>query len=92
VLTIVLRGDPYSDDAADAVEGIRDELQRVAPSALVGGIPAENLDVEQTSARDTRLIVPVVLAVVALILALVLQALLAPGTCSATAPGGREAR
>ncbi|MET0305626.1 MAG: MMPL family transporter [Solirubrobacterales bacterium] len=78
VLTIVLRGNPYSGDAAAAVADIRDELQRVAPSALVGGIPAENYDVEQANARDTRLIVPVVLLLVGLILALLLRALLAP--------------
>jgi RND superfamily putative drug exporter len=77
-LTILLRGDPYSGAAADAVAGIRDELERVAPSALLGGIPAENYDVEQANERDTRLIVPLVLCVVALILALVLRALLAP--------------
>ncbi|HEY6550228.1 MAG TPA: MMPL family transporter [Solirubrobacterales bacterium] len=78
-VAIVLRGNPYSSGAADLVEGIRDELQDVAPSALVGGIPAENYDVEQTNARDTRLIVPLVLLVVGLILALVLRALAAPG-------------
>jgi RND superfamily putative drug exporter len=78
VLTIVLRGDPYSSAAADAVEGIRDKLREVAPSALVGGIPAENYDVEQTNARDTKLIVPLVLLLVGLILALVLRALAAP--------------
>lgn len=78
VLTIVLRGDPYSGDAAEAVEGIRDELRQVAPSALLGGIPAENYDVEQANERDTKLIIPVVLVVVALILILVLRALVAP--------------
>jgi len=78
VLTIVLRGNPYSGDAAQAVAGIRERLHEVAPSALVGGIPAENYDVEQTNARDTRLIVPVVLAVVGLLLVLVLRALVAP--------------
>ncbi len=78
VLTIVMRGDPYSGAAADEVAEIRDELERVAPSALLGGIPAENYDVEQANERDTKLIVPLVLAVVALILALVLRALLAP--------------
>jgi RND superfamily putative drug exporter len=84
VLTIVLRGDPYSDAAADAVAGIREKLKEVAPSALVGGIPAENYDVEQTNARDTRLIVPLVLLVVGLILALVLRALVAPAFLIAT--------
>jgi len=78
-VAIILRGNPYSAEAADLVRGIRDRLQEVAPSALVGGIPAENYDVEQTNARDTKLIVPVVLLVVGLILALVLRALVAPG-------------
>ena len=78
-LAIVLRGDPYSGEAADLVKGVRERLQEVAPGALVGGIPAENYDVEQTNARDTKLIVPVVLAVVGLILIAVLRALAAPG-------------
>ena len=78
-VAIVLRGNPYSGEAAGLVEGIRDKLQKVAPSALVGGIPAENYDVEQTNSRDTKLIVPAVLLVVGLILVLVLRALAAPG-------------
>ena len=47
-------------------------------SGLLGGIPAENYDIEQTNARDTRLIVPLVLLVVGLILVAVLRALVAP--------------
>ena len=78
-MAIVLRGDPYSGEAADLVKGVRERLAEVAPGALVGGIPAENYDVEQTNARDTKLIVPVVLAVVGLILIAVLRALAAPG-------------
>jgi RND superfamily putative drug exporter len=78
-LAIVLRGNPYSGEAAELVEGVRERLQEVAPGALVGGIPAENYDVEQANERDTRLIVPVVLAVVGLILIAVLRALAAPG-------------
>ena len=78
-LAIVLRGNPYSGEAADLVKGVRERLSEVAPGALVGGIPAENYDVEQTNARDTKLIVPVVLAVVGLILIAVLRALAAPG-------------
>ncbi|HUC08420.1 MAG TPA: MMPL family transporter [Solirubrobacterales bacterium] len=78
-LAIVLRGNPYSGEAADLVEGVRERLAQVAPGALVGGIPAENYDVQQTNERDTRLIVPVVLAVVGLILIMVLRALVAPG-------------
>ena len=83
-MAIVLRGDPYSGAAGDLVEEIRDKLQEVAPSALLGGIPAENYDVEQANARDTKLIVPVVLLVVGLILALVLRALAAPAYLTLT--------
>ncbi len=83
-LAIVLRGNPYSGEAADLVKGVRKRLQEVAPGALVGGIPAENYDVEQTNERDTKLIVPVVLAVVGLILIAVLRALAAPGYLIAT--------
>jgi putative drug exporter of the RND superfamily len=77
-VVVILRGNPYSGEAADAVEGIRDRLHEIAPSGLLGGIPAENYDIEQTNAADTRLIVPLVLLVVGLILALVLRALVAP--------------
>ncbi len=78
VVAIVLRGDPYSSEAADAVEEIRDRLHEIAPAGLLGGIPAENYDIEQTNERDTKLIVPLVLLVVGLILAAVLRALVAP--------------
>lgn len=77
-VVLVLRGDPYSDEAADAVKDIRERLHELAPSALLGGIPAENYDVEQTNSRDTKLIVPLVLVVVGLILIALLRALLAP--------------
>ncbi len=78
VVVVVLRGNPYSGEAANAVEGIRERLHAIAPGGLLGGIPAENYDIEQTNARDTKLIVPLVLLVVALILAAVLRALVAP--------------
>jgi RND superfamily putative drug exporter len=78
VVVVILRGNPYSGAAADAVEGIRDRLHAIAPGGLLGGIPAENYDIEQTNAADTKLIVPLVLLVVGLILAAVLRALVAP--------------
>lgn len=84
VLAIVLRGNPYASAAAAEVEDIRDRLKEVAPSALVGGIPAENYDIEQTNTRDTKLIVPLVLLVVGAILVLLLRALLAPAYLIAT--------
>jgi RND superfamily putative drug exporter len=78
VILLVLHGDPYGSEAEAAVQEIRDRLHTLTPSGLLGGIPAENLDVEQTNARDTKLIVPLVLLVVGLILIAVLRALVAP--------------
>ncbi|MET0496023.1 MAG: MMPL family transporter, partial [Actinoplanes sp.] len=78
VAIVILRGNPYSGEAADAVEGIRERLHAISPGALLGGLPAENWDVEQTNGRDTRLIVPLVLLVVGLILVAVLRAIAAP--------------
>jgi len=78
VVVIVLRGSPYSGAAAEDVESIRDRLHAIDPSGLLGGIPAENFDIEQTNERDTVLIVPLVLLVVGLILIAVLRALVAP--------------
>ena len=78
MVAVVLRGDPYSNEASDSVEELRSEIAKFDPTALVGGVPAENLDIENTNARDTKLIVPAILAVVLLILAAVLRALTAP--------------
>jgi RND superfamily putative drug exporter len=78
VVVVILAGNPYSGEAAEAVEKVRERLHEVAPDGLLGGLPAENWDVEQTNGRDTRLIVPLVLIVVGLILAAVLRAIAAP--------------
>ncbi len=78
VVVLVLHGNPYGSDAADAVRDVRERLHAIAPGSLLGGIPVENLDVEQTNARDTKLIVPLVLIVVGLILIALLRALVAP--------------
>jgi RND superfamily putative drug exporter len=84
VVVIVLRGDPYSGEAAGDVAEIRNRLHEIAPGGLLGGIPAENYDIEQTNARDTRLVIPLVLLVVALILGAVLRAIVAPAYLIAT--------
>jgi len=70
-VVVVLRGNPYSGRAAADVRGIRERLHEASPSGMLGGIPAENYDIEQTNARDTRLIVPLVIVLVGLILCLV---------------------
>jgi RND superfamily putative drug exporter len=84
VIVLVLRGSPYGDEAEAAVEGIRDRLHAIAPGGLLGGVPVENLDVEETNAHDTKLIVPLVLLVIGLILIALLRALVAPAYLIAT--------
>jgi putative drug exporter of the RND superfamily len=84
VIVLVLRGSPYGSEAETAVEEIRDRLHAVAPGGLLGGVPVENLDIEQTNSRDTKLIVPLVLLVIGLILIAVLRALVAPAYLIAT--------
>ena len=84
IVLLVLREDPYGDDAEAAVEEIRERLHSVAPGGLLGGVPVENLDIEQTNHRDTKLIVPLVLLVIGLILIAVLRALTAPAYLIAT--------
>ena len=84
LVALVLRDNPYGSDAAEAVKQIRSRLHALDPGGLLGGVPAENLDVEQTNSRDTKLIVPLVLLVVCLILIAVLRALVAPGYLIAT--------
>jgi RND superfamily putative drug exporter len=84
VVLLVLRANPYGDAAEAAVEEIRARLHVVAPGGLLGGIPVENLDVEQTNSHDTKLIVPLVLLVIGLILVALLRALTAPAYLIAT--------
>jgi RND superfamily putative drug exporter len=78
VVVVIMAGNPYSGEAAEEVEKVRERLHLISPAGLLGGLPAENWDVERTNARDTHLVVPLVLLVVGLILAAVLQALAAP--------------
>ena len=78
-------GDAPDSEAAQAtVAEIRDVARDVEPEALVGGSTASNLDTQETSGRDLRVIVPLVLAVITLVLAVLLRSLLAPVLLVAT--------
>jgi RND superfamily putative drug exporter len=78
VVVVIMSGNPYSGEAAEEVEKVRERLHVLSPPSLLGGLPAENWDVEQTNGRDTKVVVPLVLLVVALILGALLQAIAAP--------------
>jgi putative drug exporter of the RND superfamily len=75
----VLAAAPESQAAKDAVERLRAATHAVPESqALVGGDTAATLDTERIAARDNRVVMPLILAVVLLVLVALLRALVAP--------------
>jgi RND superfamily putative drug exporter len=79
-LSVILRSDPYASAALESVPQLRERLADLGPGvrALVGGGTAIQYDFDQSTARDLKLIVPIALAVIGVILAILLQALVAP--------------
>ncbi|HET7172747.1 MAG TPA: MMPL family transporter, partial [Nocardioidaceae bacterium] len=74
-----LSAPPDSQAAYDTIDRLRANVHSIrGADALVGGATAVELDVERAAAHDRNLIIPIVLAVVFLILALLLRALVAP--------------
>jgi len=69
---------PYSTEAFDLVEPIRDAAQAAAPTALVGGPTAIEFDVRDAAGWDSIVIPPIILLVVFLILIGLLRAVTAP--------------
>jgi putative drug exporter of the RND superfamily len=78
LLQATLEPPPYSTEAFDLIEPIRERVQEVAPDALVGGATAVEFDVREAAAWDSAVIPPIVLVVVFLILVLLLRAVVAP--------------
>jgi putative drug exporter of the RND superfamily len=79
-LDVVLRSDPYKSAALGVVPRLRAAVKNAAPgvTALVGGGSAINYDFDKATSRDIKLIVPIALAVIALILGILLEAVVAP--------------
>ncbi|GIH52368.1 putative drug exporter of the RND superfamily [Microbispora rosea] len=75
-----LRMDPFSEQSTDAVPALREVAERAAggQTVLIGGTVAENYDARQALGRDTRLIVPVSLALILVVLAVLLRAVVMP--------------
>jgi RND superfamily putative drug exporter len=69
---------PYSTEAFDLVEPIREAAHEVAPSTLVGGPTAVEFDVRDAAGWDSIVIPPIILVVVFLILMGLLRAVVAP--------------
>jgi putative drug exporter of the RND superfamily len=73
-----LEPNPYSTEAFDLVEPIREAAHDASPEALVGGPSAVEFDVRDAAAWDSIVIPPIILLVVFLILVGLLRAVMAP--------------
>ncbi|MCZ2829156.1 MMPL family transporter [Modestobacter sp. VKM Ac-2986] len=77
-LDATLADAPDSAAAQAAVAELRTSLRAVDPGTLVGGTTAQDLDTQETAARDLVVIVPLVLLVITVVLALLLRAVVVP--------------
>jgi RND superfamily putative drug exporter len=76
---VILSKDPLNKSALDIVPRMRDAVEDIpGATVLVGGTSAINFDVDESNQRDMELVVPLALLVMAVILAILLQALVAP--------------
>jgi putative drug exporter of the RND superfamily len=68
-----------SKEAKSLIPKIREVAKSVDATALVGGQTAVSYDVDQSSRRDNRVIIPIVLILIAIILGLLLRSIFAAG-------------
>lgn len=68
-----------STEAKNIIPQIREAVKAVNPNVLVGGQTAIGYDIDQSSKRDNRVIIPIVLVLIAIILGLLLRSILAAG-------------
>jgi RND superfamily putative drug exporter len=85
-LDITFADDPYSEAALARVSTLRDRLEDLphGATAFVGAGSAVQEDFNVAAARDNRVIVPVALLVIAIILGILLEAIVAPLVLIAT--------
>ncbi len=73
-----------STEAKNTIPLIRQAAKSVNQETLVGGQTAIGFDVDQSSKRDNRVIIPIVLLLIALILGVLLRSVFAAGLLLAT--------
>jgi putative drug exporter of the RND superfamily len=78
LIQAILEPPPYSTEAFDLIDPIRDVAHDAAEGTLVGGPSAVEFDVREAAAWDSAVIPPIVLVVVFLILVALLRAVIAP--------------
>jgi RND superfamily putative drug exporter len=85
-IDVTFDDDPYSEAALARVETMRDRLRDLpaGATALVGAGSAVQDDFNEAAQRDNRVIVPIALLVIALILGILLEAIVAPLVLIAT--------
>ena len=78
-ISVVLDAAAETPEAYAAVESLRAELASIdGADALVGGLDAQTLDVNNAQTADQNLVIPLILGLVFLVLVLLLRALVAP--------------
>jgi putative drug exporter of the RND superfamily len=78
LIQATLEPNPYSTEAFELIEPVREAAHEVSPATLVGGPSAVEADVRDAAGRDSIVIPPIVLVVVFLILIGLLRAVVAP--------------
>ncbi len=81
LVTVLLKNDPYSTTALDNVKGpVRSAAHGSVPGdqVLVGGTSSQLVDVRAALNRDLTVVIPVAFVIIAVILGLLLQAIVAP--------------
>lgn len=73
-----------STEASQTVRELRAQFMDAAPSAMVGGVTATDVDTVDASIQDRNLIIPIILAVILVILMILLRSILAPVLLIAT--------
>lgn len=68
-----------SKEAKALIPEIRKTVKEVNPNVLVGGQSAVGYDIDESSKRDNRVIIPTVLLLIAIILGLLLRSIFAAG-------------
>ena len=84
-IDVVLRQNPFADASLDAVPALRGLAREAAGQAgldpgavLVGGDTAEAADQRSAGARDSRVVLPMILLAIGAVLAVLLRSLVAP--------------
>lgn len=77
-LTVIADAAPATPESYDQVRSLRQAVQNAAPGSMVGGLTAETLDTRETTARDTAVVMPMIIGIVLILLVLILRALVAP--------------